>query len=335
LKSQIDGLQERCGDLEGPIRRLEDRKSELILQTQDPYFFQNADVRIATYNEIHNLDQFMQLHHEVAASIAALSERLGQEASSRSDDSGLNERIDAIARKLDHLAFVSHCKDARDLGDSIISVALVNRSGEAENGVEKLARMYEGLAVRHGLTPEILGEFYDNRQDRAYLLIAGLGTYGLLKNESGLHQIDRRFKEKTPRSGREVVRQHREMLRVEVHTATPSPARDFQKQVKVKVAALKPVRKRLIQADVCVSLFHEPSVRSLELWTRGSSQEVIDKSLSILHAELQSRTPVDESLPVIREYDIGMSAKVKDNRTGRNTTRVNRVLKGDLGALLM
>jgi hypothetical protein len=37
---------------------------------------------------------------------------------------------------------------------------------------------------------------------------------------------------------------------------------------------------------------------------------------------------------IIRHYDVGIAPKVKDTRTGRVTTRVKQIFKGDLGPLL-
>jgi protein subunit release factor A len=194
--------------------------------------------------------------------------------------------------------------------------------------------MYEALAGRHRMTVEMLGEFYDEKRDRAYLLVAGLGAFALLKNETGLHQLDRRYRERTPRAGRETVREDRETIRVEI--LSEGQERIPARQVKSRVAPLKPALSRLVKkADLQVSLFHEPSLRSIEIWTTGPRAQALERALLLLEAEMGGRT--DESranaTAIIRHYDLGISPRVKDVRSGKATTRLDRVFKGHLEVL--
>ena len=169
-----------------------------------------------------------------------------------------------------------------------------------------------------------------------YLLIAGLGAYSLLKQESGLHQVDRRYKERTPRTGREAMREDRELVRVEVHPIGGEPSKQFRQQVKVKLAALRPPRSRLQEkADIALSLFHEPSLRSTEFWTAGPKEMALDRGLMVLWAETEDRDRQPVTDAIIRQYDLGLAPKVKDRRTGRTTTRVDQLFKGYLAQLLL
>jgi hypothetical protein len=90
-----------------------------------------------------------------------------------------------------------------------------------------------------------------------------------------------------------------------------------------------------MKTELAVSLFHEPSVRSIEFWTGGPKQAAIGRGLMILNAQIQDNSPAPGIDGVIRSYDVGLAPKVKDIRTGRATTRVDQVWKGDLGALLL
>ena len=307
--------------LEPAIRILSDRKSELMLKTQDGNFFRNTDLRTATFTEIHNLDHFLNLHHAVGRSVKAVV------------DDPVAEKLVTLTSDVEYLTFVARCRDAAELGDAIVSISLVDRIGSAQNAVEKVAGMYQSLAERRRMTVEVLGEFYNSKDDRVYMLVAGLGAFGLLKNECGLHQIDRRYKERAARTGREIIREDRELLRVEVFPVGP-PSKQFQQQVKSKVSTLRPSRQRLVKANLALTLFHEPSVRSIELWTAGPQEDALERALSILHADLQPRPDGADGSGIIRQYDVGMGAKVKDHRTGRTTTRVKQVFNGDLDPFL-
>jgi protein subunit release factor A len=195
--------------------------------------------------------------------------------------------------------------------------------------------MYEALARRHRMTVEIAGEFFQDKQDRVYLNVTGLGAFALLKNESGLHQLNHRYRERKPRSGHEAVREDRETLRVEV---LPEPKEKIPAtQIKSRIITLKPPRSRLVQnADMHVSVFHEASLRSIEVWTKGPKAQALDLVIGLLEAELGNGTDKNRArnTAIIRQYHLGISSRIKDNRSGKTTTRVDRVLKGYLDSLI-
>jgi len=188
------------------------------------------------------------------------------------------------------------------------------------------------------MSTEVLGEFYDGRQDRAWLLVSGLGAFGLLKHESGLHQVARRTRERKQRTGHEAVREDRETVRAEVFALGGEPDKKLRQAVKPRLIPRRPAQERLLQkADLAVSLFHEPTLRSLELWTSGPRAQALERSLLILHTQLTAQAAGSDSRPdqTIRHYDLGVSPRVKDTRSGRTTTRIDRVFRGYLDALLV
>jgi len=334
LREQLAGLQERYEAVRAKMQPLVDRKSELILQTQQPNFFRDAEMRSATLGEIHNLDQFLHLYEGAGKALGGMADRFSRGPVPKTDEAVVRDKLERLDSELAHLDFVSRCQDSRDLGDALVAISLLDRTGAPQKSVEKLARMYHAFAGRRRLTAEFLGEFYDDKHDRVYLLVAGLGAYALLKQESGLHQVDRRFKGTAPRNGRELMREDRELVRVEIHSAAAQVSKQFRQKAKSKIAALKPVRVRLLKAEFAVSAFDEGSVRSVELWTNGPRNEALERALTIIHAGATGDTPRTAEDDVIRRYDVGLSAKIKDSRTGRTTTRVEQVLEGDLGQFL-
>jgi ATP-dependent Clp protease ATP-binding subunit ClpA len=337
LLQLVDGLQERFDQTAPRVRPLAERKSELLQQTQQPGFYQNVVHRTTTFDEIHKIEQFLAAWNGLGKTLDALQGRLQRRSTVRSDEPALLERIEQLSVELDQLSFVAASTDACDLGDALICLSLVERTGETRDGILKLAGMYQSLARRRRMTAEVLGEFFEAKQDCAYLQIAGLGCYSLLKNESGLHQLDRRFKTKTPRTNREAIHEDREVIRVEVLPLAGEPDKSFRQSVKSKLTTLKPVRHRIIKADTLVSLFHEARLRSLNLWTGGPRNEALERALLILHGQLSDEATHTERRTdaIIRRYDLGLSPRIKDARTGRSTTRVERVLKGHLDTLLL
>ncbi len=330
VRRQFGDLQKGYAELDRGIQPLVDRKSELIQQTQKPDFYRNAEVRSVTLGEIHNLDQFLHLHESVGKALDGVQERFGQ-TKGEADEAPLREKLDRLAAEIAHLRFVSQSRDSQDLGDALISISLIDRTGSAQDAVLRLTGMYQALARRRRMTAEVLGEFYDDKRDRVYLLVSGLGAYALLRNENGLHQVSRRFKERAIRGGREVFREDQELVRVEVHSAASEPPKQLRKTVKTKVSSLKPIRKRLLKADLALSVFDGEAVRSVEFWTNGPKTDAFERALLVLHAQMAGNTRSDDS--IVRHYDVGLSQKVKDARTGRSTTRLDEVMNGELDLL--
>lgn len=332
LQERLDGLRQRHENLMELVQPLADRKSELLCRTQQPDFFRLGEERAVILGEIHGLEQFLDLHQGVAKGLMATEQRLRHPVRPL-DEPDLRRRVDRLEGEIGHLAFVARCRDALDLGDALAVIALVHRKGSPQGGAQKMAAMLQGLAQRRRMTAEVLGELYNETQDQVYLLVSGLGAYALLKDESGLHQFDRRFKERTPRAGREVMREDRELLRVAVHGAGMAPSKQFRQKAKTRITSLKPVHQRLVKADLAVSIFDDQSVRSVEFWTSGPKTEAIEKALTVLHAVAKGPDNPAASVEVVRYYDVGLSPRVKDARSGRSTTRVDQVLKGDLTSL--
>jgi protein subunit release factor A len=309
----------------------------LLVQTQVPGFYQNVELRSATFDEIHKLDQFLALRDSLGRALRGLQDRLAREAPRETELPALRDRIDQLRAELGQLGFIATCKDARDLGDAVIGLSLVDRSGAKIGAVEKLAAMYCALARRRRLDVEVLGERYDEKVDRAFLLVSGLGAFALLSQEGGLHQLDHRTRARSPRNSREKVHEDREVVRVEVLPTGGQPDKQFRQGVKATVTGLRPAKSRLLEkADLKVSLFHEASLRSLEVWTCGPRAPALERTLALLQAQIAAAAAGHSAQTmIVRHYDLGISARVKDVRTGRTTHRVDRVFKGDLDALLL
>jgi len=337
LRQFVAGLQARFDQTAAQVRPLADRKSELLQQTQQPGFYQEAVHRAAIFDEIHKLDQFLAAWNALGRALAAFHGRLEQRPAAKTDEAAGREKAEQLSVELDQLCFVAASKNARDLGDALICLSLVDRVGKTQDGIPKFVGMYQSLARRRRMTAEVLGEFVEGKQDCAYVQVTGLGSYSLLKNEAGLHQLDRRFKAKSPRTNREVIHEDREIIRVEVLPLEAEPDKTFRHAVKAKLTTLKPVRARIIKADTHVSLFHEAAMRSLRLWTSGPSKEALERALVILHGQISNGGSQMNGRPnaIIRHYHLGLAPRIKDARTGRATTSVDRVLKGHLDSLLL
>jgi hypothetical protein len=87
----------------------------------------------------------------------------------------------------------------------------------------------------------------------------------------------------------------------------------------------------LEKADLVVSLFHESSLRSLEVWACGPKRAALEKAQNVLHALIQTADRAEVSrVDTVRRYELGTGSKIKDFRTGKTTTLVEQVFKGRL-----
>jgi hypothetical protein len=134
------------------------------------------------------------------------------------------------------------------------------------------------------------------------------------------------------------VREDRETIRVEVLLVGNEPDKHFRQAVRSRIVPLKNAQAFLLpKTDLSVSLFHQPSLRSLELRVGGSRSHALENGLLILHTLVSkpSSTASARDALIVRHYDLGISPRVKDTRSGRTTTFVDRVFKGYLDALLL
>lgn len=335
-------FRSRCTDLLGQwtalepqVQPLTERKSQLLRETQAPGFYKDGAKRDATFDEIHKLDQFLSLRDGLGKALRGLLDRLEFHPPSANEEPSVRDRLEELGAELDQLRSIAVSKDAGDLGDALLCISLVERRGEGTAAVEKLAEMYRAFAERRRMSVEVLGEFIAEKQDRAWIAVCGLGAFALLKQEAGLHHIDCRARERERRTGHEVFREHRDTVRVEVLRLAADPDKSLVQTAKSKLVILKPAHTRLIEkADLRVSLFHEPTLRSLELWTVGPRNAALHRSLLILQTLLRPDGSVPEADAVVRHYEIGIAPRIKDTRSGRSTTRIDRVFKGHLDALL-
>ena len=70
-------------------------------------------------------------------------------------------------------------------------------------------------------------------------------------------------------------------------------------------------------------------MRALETCVGGSRNEALARAMQILHAQVNpgAAEPVTE---VIRHYALGIGSRIRDNRTGRTTSRLGQFFKGHL-----
>jgi len=155
-------------DLDRQIQPLSERKSRLLLKTHESNFYQDANLRKQTFDEIHKLDQFLALYGKFQSDLTGL-QKLLDASSSKNQALFIRERIEELSKQFRYIQLIAGSRDAAELGDALLCLTLVDRSGDAQHAVQKLAQMYLSYAGRHGMEGEILAEHFNTQENQAYI----------------------------------------------------------------------------------------------------------------------------------------------------------------------
>lgn len=321
----VDGI----AALEDHIITMSERKSELLHEIHRPDFYQNHEVKTATFDEIHKLDQFLATYEGLCKVVAGIHNRLERPVT-RAEEPPLLERLHQLGSELEHLSSIATCDNSKDLQDALICVRSVDGSQKSIGAVDSVVKMYLGFGNRRRLTVEIIAEQVSDTEETVYIHAVGLGAYALYKNEIGVHQFDSRSKSRDSRNGKEKLQSEREVVRVDVLTTEKPLTKAFLSKLKQTVTRSKSKNGQYLKkADFEVSLFHEPSLRSFQAVLSGEKDDALSKAHLILNAlvEDQDSAGIDY---IVRNYDFGSGGKVKDARSGKTTGKIDQVLKGNL-----
>ncbi len=324
--ARVEALKER-------LRQSAERKTELIERTQQPGFYADAALREKTFDELHKLDSFLARAERCCGSISGLA------ASVRAESPRVAGRWEELDQELRQVEFIAACRDARDLGDVVVSVRWLSGKGADLEAVPALVRMYLGLASRRHLTAQVLAEHIAEGVDVAHFQVTGLGAYALMAGEVGLHEVRRRTKVRVRRGASETEQEDVAVVSVDVSPLEGAPDRRFVSRLTLRATPLRPAESRLLEGAAWqVEAFDAVSVRSLEGRFGGTRKAALESAAGLLWAWVGGSGPgsgPEKSGPVerVRVYELGQGACVRDLRTGRSTTRVAHVFRGQLELL--
>lgn len=322
-------LRERFGALMAAAWPAPGRKSELVARMQQPGFYQDSTIRDTTFDELHRLEQFLSRRDRLREALVRLEQqsvRLGRE-----DTAAFQERAAELESELEQLEFITRHPGAEELCDALVQISQVSHHGQPLKAVELLVQTYSGLARRRHFEPSVVAESHDDRTDVAVLQILGLGGIALVAPEAGLHEFNRRCREKNRRTGKEQTREDQALVRVEVFPMRTDPPAKFAQQVGLKASPRSVAGGRLLEeVPWRLTAFHEPSIRSLDLWFPGTKAEALAAASRVFHAQVSQPAPAASAAALIRRYDLGIGSRIKDLRTGRTTTRLEQFFRGQV-----
>lgn len=283
--------------------------------------------------------------HELQKNVAYLQDLAGLPQVDEKTQQEIETQIAGIEKKLGELEFHLFLSGPYDANNCYMTIWSGAGGVDAQDFAEMLLRMYTRYAERKGYKTDVLEkhEGAEGGIKRAMLEIDGDYAFGYLKGEAGVHRLVR----VSPFSAQKL--RHTSFAQVEIMPDLPEVPKDIEiKPQDVEMEMFRssgPGGQNVNKVSTAVRLRHIPSGIAVAVQSERSQAENRMKAMDILKTklylkELQSRQSELSELrgelkeaewgSQIRSYILHPYQMVKDNRTGVETSQVEKVFDGDL-----
>jgi len=345
----VDELKEQLKKMEPDIiiiksyaerTHLEERFHTLEESAQAGDFWQNPQ-QAAISKELRTLRAQRESYHSIMNTQKELSEIIDLFAHDDNELQNITRDIDQLQKAISNLKIAMLLSNPQDSSNCFLSINAGAGGTESQDWAQILLRMYLRFCEKEGFSAELVDE--QNGEEAgiksATLYIKGENTYGLLKNEHGVHRLVRI----SPFDSNK--RRHTSFAAVLVTPEEPTMHVEIDpKDLRIDTyRASGAGGQHVNKTDSAVRITHIPTNTVVQCQSQRSQTQNKATAMKMLIAKLGEK--IDEERQAqrgavekkkiewgsqIRSYVLHPYKMVKDHRTDHESPQPDLVLDGDL-----
>ncbi len=351
LLSLID-LQTRVADAMDKLDISSDRIRLIVLndQMQSPEFWSDATTAAAISQQASSLRKHIASWEELSDAIDANLE-LGQLDPSGDDPeilTSLEQTTKLLVASFSKKEFELKLSGTHDKSSAILEIHAGTGGTDAQDWSQMLLRMYLRYAEKNGFNAEILSQSDGEEAGIKSVTfeINGPYAYGKLKSEQGVHRLVRL----SPFNSDNLRQTSFALVEVLPQLEAQADIEIDPKELRIDVYRSGGNGGQSVNTtDSAVRITHIPTNTVVAIQNERSQLQNKDKAMAILKSRLQALMDEQHKAEVsdlrgasasadwgqqIRSYVLHPYTKVKDNRSGVETSQAADVLDGDIEAFI-